>query len=154
MVNYVIIDPFGSMTLSRPCLGHFHVNLSHIQLIISIANSQVYSQFCHWSNMASLIPLVLWYCQAKLRSRHCTAENQCVIVDLSSDCTETWGTSVIFSGNFPAFTCFLNHILSCKPWGMINRSIFSLQGAKEALWAIIMYSDPPYLPTVHCLSVI
>ena len=32
---------------------------------------------------------------------------------------------------------------------MINRTIFSLEGAKEALSAIIMYSDPPYLPTVQ-----
>ena len=82
---------------------------------------------------------------------HCTAEKLCVLVDLSSDCTENCGASVIFSGNFPAFTCFLNHILSCKPWGMINRTIFSLEGAKEALSAIIMYSNPTYLPTVQCI---
>ena len=56
---------------------------------------------------------------------HCTAEKLCVLVDLSSDCTENCGASVIFSGNFLAFTCFWNHILSYKPWGMIIRTIFS-----------------------------
>ena len=84
---------------------------------------------------------------------HCTAEKQCALVDLSSDCSENCGASVIFSGNFPAFTCFLNHILSCKPWGMINRTIFSLEGALS-LSATIMYSNPPYLPTALCSAVL
>ena len=35
---------------------------------------------------------------------------------------------------------------------MIIRTIFSLEGAKEALLATIMY--PPYLPTAHCTLVL
>ena len=37
------------------------------------------------------------------------------IGDLSSDCTENCRSSLIFSGILPAFTCLLNHILSCNP---------------------------------------
>ena len=36
-------------------------------------------------------------------------------MDLSSVCTENCGISLIFSGNFPAFTCLLNHTAKLKP---------------------------------------
>ena len=121
---------------SRPFLGHFHVNLRTYP--INHINSQVYSQFFHWSNTASLIPLILWYCQDQVKTLF--RSFPCQLKNISDSSITTISLQSVLSMvviNYVIIDLFGSLILSSKaqvktlPGSIVLKSGYDMTGLKS-----------------------